>query len=356
MRPAPPNDDLSAWLDGELTEDRAAELEAELQRDPALRAELEELEAVVRLVRDAGPRPAPSGFAHRVMARIDQEEAKSARSAWAWLRRPWGIPLEGWALGLAAAAAILLLLPIGKGPGEPAPEEAPREVSPAALDTRPTPRVVADPVAPPPTAEPSPAEEKAVEKGLERGTAPEPVAKTTPSGEERPGTADPGLGTAVGIGTSIPPASKGAVGTEPMPAPAPAPTGTSTATDTYAVDLPQAPGRVVLQGDDPKMKRQILSLAARYGGAQQDGRPVTSAKMAAERESVVVWLPQSDLSGFTKQIEALGYPMTVENTGELVAGQSVPLRIDLEPLPDAEPKQAAPSAVDAPNAAEQTAE
>src|SRR5689334_4940913 len=126
--PASTNEDLSAWLDGELDPAAAAELEAELARDPALRAELDSLETVVRLLRDEGPSQAPLGFHHRVMARVEQENPPQT-SWWAWLRRPFGLPLEGWALVLAAAVALLLVLPSRKGV-EPAP---PDDRSPAMM-------------------------------------------------------------------------------------------------------------------------------------------------------------------------------------------------------------------------------
>src|SRR5688572_12353744 len=121
---------LSAWLDGEIDPAEAAELEAELARDPALKAELDSLETVVRLLRDEGPSQAPLGFHHRVMARVEQEHPVRP-SWWAWLRRPLGVPLEGWAIGLAAAVALLLVLP-SKSP--PAPElPQPEETSPAVV-------------------------------------------------------------------------------------------------------------------------------------------------------------------------------------------------------------------------------
>ena len=54
--------DLSAWLDGELDDDAAALLEEQLALDPTLKAELDELEAVVAFVRERAPVHAPDGF------------------------------------------------------------------------------------------------------------------------------------------------------------------------------------------------------------------------------------------------------------------------------------------------------
>ena len=48
------SEQLSAWIDGELTDAEAAELEAELARDPSLRAELDSIRrAETRAARNA---------------------------------------------------------------------------------------------------------------------------------------------------------------------------------------------------------------------------------------------------------------------------------------------------------------
>ena len=100
------SEQLSAWIDGELTDAEAAELEAELARDPSLRAELEQLEAVVHLLHTDGPVSAPEGFEARTLARVERERIPGLRLA--RVRRPLGVPLEVWGLGLAAAAALVV--------------------------------------------------------------------------------------------------------------------------------------------------------------------------------------------------------------------------------------------------------
>lgn len=142
------NEQLSAYLDGELTDAEAAELEQQLRNDPRLRAELEDLRHVQDLLRTHGPRQAPPDFFDKVMA-ITEPEPLPNRVVWSWLRRPLGIPVET----LAVAAAALLVVLFGVQYGAPlvsAPavdkkldaavpeDEAPAAMAPVASAPRPT--------------------------------------------------------------------------------------------------------------------------------------------------------------------------------------------------------------------------
>jgi len=60
---------LSAYLDGELTAEQALDLERALADDAEMAAELESLRKTRQLLRDLPAEPAPHDFAHRVMAR-----------------------------------------------------------------------------------------------------------------------------------------------------------------------------------------------------------------------------------------------------------------------------------------------
>jgi anti-sigma factor RsiW len=92
-------EDLQAYLDGELSAERSAEVRASLDRDPHLREIAEELEAVDRLL-ERHPQAAVSGdFADRV------RDALHAGPGRAWWRRPW-------AGGLAAASVLVAAVAI----------------------------------------------------------------------------------------------------------------------------------------------------------------------------------------------------------------------------------------------------
>lgn len=97
-------DQLSAYLDGELTDEEVRTLEHALEGDVDLRNQLARLERVQTLLRAHGPALAPEGFTARIQAAVAQEPRPSV---------PWwrGRSLEGGALLLAAAAALLIAIP-----------------------------------------------------------------------------------------------------------------------------------------------------------------------------------------------------------------------------------------------------
>ena len=144
-------DDLSAFLDEELTDEERALLEEQLDDDAGLRAELEELRGVVDGVRSLGDVRAPDGFLGAVLARVDAGEGLgedlfpedgSANEAPMpgvaspptpsednVVRFPW------WLRGPAVAAvAAALVVGIGLSLRDPGPSEPP---SVAELTTRP---------------------------------------------------------------------------------------------------------------------------------------------------------------------------------------------------------------------------
>ena len=97
-------DQLSAYLDGELSDEEVRVLEQALEGDAELRHQLARLERVQNLLRTHGPVLAPEGFTERVQAAVADEP----RVAVPWWK---GRSLEGAALLLAAAAALLIALP-----------------------------------------------------------------------------------------------------------------------------------------------------------------------------------------------------------------------------------------------------
>jgi anti-sigma factor RsiW len=90
-------EDLAAYLDGELSPKREAEIRQRLREDPDLAREAGGLDRAWRLL-DHLPRPtADESAADDTMTRIRLADLRLAR------RRRWG-----WAAGLASAAAVLL--------------------------------------------------------------------------------------------------------------------------------------------------------------------------------------------------------------------------------------------------------
>lgn len=352
MHRNPANEDLSAYLDGELTDAEAAELEAELARDPALRADLAELEGVVQWMRHAGPDQAPMGFHHRVMARIEEEHPERP-SAWAWLRRPLGIPLEGWLVAAAAAAVLLLSLPEPSGSGPRGGEE---ELRPGAADLS-DPPLLAAPV-PEPPGEGDAVPERDPSRGEVSGerseakhppeaspvpSTPEPERSTRPAPAPTP-TAPPGkeppskeLSTKPieGSKLSTEPAqeeptrgalSRGEVKGEPVVG------GSGEGSDPGSSEQLASPGYTyVVRSADPDMKRAVLALAGRYGGARDlAGREIPSSVMQQSTETLVVQVPQAELNAFGRALEALGFTVLRDKDDALLPGKMMPVRITLQ--------------------------
>lgn len=109
----PDRDDLLAYALGTLSPAEAARVEAELDRDPALRAELRaDLDALALLLDDLGPQaaPVPADAEQALLARVRAGGPSGSGAAPAPL--PPARPPRRWpvAVGLAAALALAFAL------------------------------------------------------------------------------------------------------------------------------------------------------------------------------------------------------------------------------------------------------
>ncbi len=144
------DENLSAWLDGELDDAAVEELRAEIEERPGLAARLEQLRRVDEELR-ALPEPAVRPeLAERLRERIAEEERAAPQPS---RRRgsPAPPPRRRWMLPLlaAAAAAGLVFLALPRLRQTPPQEEA-------AVARAPTPESVAETIAPEPSPEASP--------------------------------------------------------------------------------------------------------------------------------------------------------------------------------------------------------
>ena len=371
--------DLSAYLDGELTDAEAAELEAELARDPELRADLSELEQVVDWMRRDGPDQAPLGFHRRVMDRVEREYPRQP-SFWAWLRRPLGIPLEGWLVAAAAAAVLFSVLP-GSNPDSsvgtevtsdwPTPSEqgqsdeegtpavaAPvhqeqktsspnedlstvakgesteREAQTVDLSSKNAAPKVWDPKAPKDRAEDSESEQLklAVEdpKNARLKELAEAPLQTLGTAQE-PALASEGILDAGN--TAVPDFTQG------LPS-------NGAGTDD-AGDLATPGYRYTITSEDPDMKLAVLRLSAQYGQARDvNGQVIKDAEMMSNEEVLVVQVPQSELYAFGRSLQDLGYTLERGGDATLLPGRLMPVQIRLRLVGGATNTQAAePAAV-----------
>jgi len=96
---------LSAYLDGELTAEDAAEVRAHLAGCESCRAEVESLRATKTLVGRLAQPSLPAGFAAGVWSRIERPSPRR----WFWWPRP------AMALAAVALAVILVAVPLVRG-------------------------------------------------------------------------------------------------------------------------------------------------------------------------------------------------------------------------------------------------
>ena len=89
--------ELTDWLLGELTDERAAELEREVAADPVLRREVEEMQASLALLRQSDVAPALSD------ARRQSLNAAALSGLTGTARRNGAGPRGWWSFKLAAA-------------------------------------------------------------------------------------------------------------------------------------------------------------------------------------------------------------------------------------------------------------
>ena len=110
-------ENLTAYLDGELSPDEVRALEAALEKDPALRATLASLKSAVAAVK-ALPEPAASlGLRRAVLAKVEGPQSFGERVK-LFFTLPRLVPVAG--IAAAAVVAVVTLRPGGdKPPADP---------------------------------------------------------------------------------------------------------------------------------------------------------------------------------------------------------------------------------------------
>jgi len=332
------NEQLSAYLDGELTDVERGELEKALAEDPALRQELARLEGAVAFLRTHGPIQAPRGFHEKVLAKVEAEPMPGWW--WRWLRRPFGIPVEGFAVALAAAMVLLVALPFGlqtatKGgkdlasdpygwvSGEDARSSLgakndgsePKEGAARQLDEQEEEPAVA-------ALEPD-EDANAVEGLMGARTAAKPLP---------PPSATPMVATGEGAGTED----------KALPT-------ASTPTGGYGdVQAPAAPGALlayqILTYDEDALAK-LQRIAARYRGRVLDSSGSTAKALTLEPgRTYMVEVPASALAAFGDDLRGLGM-VTEQADPRRWAGDTVRVQITFQVMPSDESRaiKAAPS-------------
>jgi hypothetical protein len=320
MPESPANDDLSAYLDGELPPEASARVQRALASDPVLVVELEQLRLVRSMLSKHGRVDAPFGFKARVLAAVADEPAPT--STWkTWLRRPFGIPVEGFAVALAALLVVVVV-----GNREQAGDGAPLNNFEAPIPAGE--QVIVNPERDAARAQqglsPIPASEIAAPFSVNEGETDNVTSGFV--GERLEGISVPSSGIlAPDIGRPVAPEPTTVGVVEPSPAPVAKQSGTA---DDDAPALFGASYRYQVSTSDPDAATQLLRLAGRYRGRVLDssGRQVTATQ--SDSGSYRVQVPAEHLAEFGSALRALG--SVVERPDDRIfASSSVTIQVDL---------------------------
>ncbi len=298
---------LSAYLDGDLPQDEARGVEAAMSRDPALRAEYEELRRAVDFLRTNGPIAAPEGFANRLHIRLAAEPPPSRlRSTLRRVRMDY--------VGIAAVAAVALLFVGTRHPDPATPAPAPviaAAQAPGVPDTS-SPAAVAPGAAIDHeggfAAIPSPA------------SPPKPKSGASASPAERePFQAD---------WERDPPAADGSLTT-----------GTSGQGATQSTAVPTlyspAPWRYRVHAGGTNPLKDLMEVASSLGGRIVDGkgRPLADYPMdEGDSQSVRVYVPSYNVEALQRKLKELGTVDTIATDPEMLYqnGAEVPVSIEVQ--------------------------
>ena len=306
------NEQLSAYLDGELDESEAAAFERELSRDPVLRRELEDLRAAVELMRTHGPAKAPADLYGSIVRAAEDEPMPGAW--WRWLLRPFGIPIQG--LAVAAVGLVVLVLAMNGGDllGGSEPEEPTEEASAVARKDAPPAKgqaageaealedEEADAVADLGELEGQADEAPQVQSKKEAMPRPkEKTASKTAMKQALDAEPDALRGAAGGTGEA---AEDGAAGSKVAQT-----TTESAGTDA---DEPELSNRTVayeLDTTDPEALYKLKMLAGRHGGqiVGAGGKALSSYDLdQGSPQTLTVSIPRTRLADFVGDLKALG--------------------------------------------------
>lgn len=300
---------LSAYLDGDLPQDEARGVEAAMSRDPALRAEYEELRRAVDFLRTNGPIAAPEGFANRLHIRLAAEPPPSRLRA--SLRR---VRMDY--VGIAAVAAVALLFVGTRHPDATPPAAAPVV---AAAQAPGVPEGGGSP------AEPTPGAALDHEGGFASTAAAPPASrKSKPGGpgntaEREPFQAD---------WERDPPAADGSLST-----------GTSGESMTQSAAVPTlyspAPWRYRIHAGGANPLKDLMEVAASLGGRIVDGkgRPLADYPMdEGDSQSVRVYVPSYNVEALQRKLKEMGTVDTIATDPEMLYqnGAEVPVSIEVQ--------------------------
>jgi anti-sigma factor RsiW len=353
---------LSAYLDDELSADERRAVEASLADDGDLRAELEMLAEARAFLADHGAVSAPAGFLDDVLAAVDDEPEVVDLGWFQRMRRAsrqtLGVPIEGIAVAAAALLVVWIALPGGSAPDSAPADQAASKTQGmgSSLSERVDNDAVTDAALP--DAKDAPPGADAVDTGLNKAADLDGEAKKKllPKGyrgeasekeraelEQRKAEMDAKAemaaraaaeeamrakkggaadaddlwgGPAKNLADKSPPPTEEADGEA-------APEGTRFARVPYSYQLTT---------DDPEVLYRLAAIAAKHRGEVTDSEAQSlevTELTGSDAATVLVKLPSHALQEFGREIAALGMvTATTDNT--MFAGDPVEVRVRVQ--------------------------
>lgn len=327
------NEALSALLDGELSEAETRALEEQLARDPALKAEFDELREVREFMLAHGPAHAPADFHAKILAMVENEPMPANRPMSSFYRRPFGVPIEALAVAAAAVFVVLSGLSVGsvglwgammsQAPpvatqSEPMKESSQRRSDSADLPEMKSPQAPAEEAAPEAKAREIPLE------GIQYNGSSYPSGSGTFDGT-KPIPEVPRAMTTAAPRKEAPPDDFSKKDksydqkAEPPPAVAAAPTAGAVAQSESAPASARSNWRYVITSGDPSVLADLKRIAAKSGGRVLDsnGRSVSGGETPSYGGTYLVLIPVGQISGFDA---AIHQSLLASTEGTLDAG------------------------------------
>ena len=328
---------LNDYLDGELGPAQVASFEDALSKDPALRAELEGIQAALELLRTEGPLQAPAGFHERVMAQAAVEPMPQL----GWMDRLRSffreVPME--TLAMAVAATIVLVLVGNFLPDSEEPETEPAAMQPAEpeLSTTAGAQDTKEAAWKPPEAASSTQAEKEIDSirevanGLISGpvddsASDKPAQSASMDKADLKGPRDSDVVGMLDLGTQGEEPTGSTSGAEPA----------SEISEAQSVDLEAQLNAAVAYSvvvKDSSSLRQIAALAERHGGRAvnaKTGAALSDGDLDSGRVQVQVRIPPAQLASFHSALNSVGTAQrTSMNDANLYGPDTISLNLDV---------------------------
>ncbi len=330
---------LSAYIDGELPDSEAAQVERAIAANPAVREEYERMLSTIELLRTRGPVQAPPSLHASILARV-ADEPDPVVGLWARLWAPFqALPMEAVGVVFAVVAVVIL---INQEPGlEPPPPEtlaypmaAERMERERSLETetpQKPPELAARPDQPAPSAPEAGLPPKPMGTSAARSTTPSDTTKKGANEQGRPVSSKKSVAKEVESKNPkvIPPKQAYEAEWEQQGKDQSSSFGGN---DTLLSQLQNQPYYYRLDPSDQHGLESLQRLAAKFGGSLKyaDGRPFQSRILQdGDLMELQADIPSDRVTAFTEALKQLGMVVPMQSDGAQLYAEMTQVRVQV---------------------------